>query len=300
LFNQGVHFSSGLDITFGYEEMFVATMVARGFAVVVTDYEGLGTPGMHTYLNRASEGYALIDAARAAMRLPGTSLNPHGPVAFWGFSQGGGASASAAELAPTYAPDLDVVGAWANAPPADLSALLPFADGSVAVGLMGYLLNGLMAAYPDAEPAIRGSLTPQGEDLLNRTQDQCATEMVLTFAFHHFQEYFSTDPYELVAQEPLKSLLAEQKLGRYRPSAPVFIDQNRRDPLVAWVPSHQLALDWCAKGADIEFWTNEEPPFLNKTGNNHYLTYLVDGERGLQWIADRFNGLPTTPNCADI
>jgi hypothetical protein len=300
LFNQGIHFSSGLDITFGYEEMFVATMVARGFAVVVTDYEGLGTPGVHTYLNRASEGHALIDAARAAMRLPGTSLNPHGPVAFWGFSQGGGASASAAELAPTYAPDLDVVGAWANAPPADLSAALPFADGSVAVGLMGYLLNGLIAAYPDAEPAIRGSLTPQGEDLLNRTQDQCATEMVLTFAFHHLQEYFSTDPYELVAQEPLKSLLAEQKLGRYRPSAPVFIDQNRWDPVAAWVPSHQLALDWCAKGADIEFWTNEEPPFLNKTGNNHYLTYLVDGERGLQWIADRFNGLPTTPNCGDI
>ncbi len=45
LFNQGIHFSSGLDITFGYEEMFVATMVSRGFAVVVTDYERLGTPG---------------------------------------------------------------------------------------------------------------------------------------------------------------------------------------------------------------------------------------------------------------
>lgn len=42
LFNQGIHFSSGLDVTYGYEEMFIATMVARGFAIVVTDYEGLG------------------------------------------------------------------------------------------------------------------------------------------------------------------------------------------------------------------------------------------------------------------
>ena len=50
----------------------------------------------------------------------------------------------------------------------------------------------------------------------------------------------------------------------------------------------------------MQFWTNEQPPFLNKTAFNHYLTYLVDGERGLQWIADRFNGLPTTPNCGQF
>jgi triacylglycerol lipase len=54
LFNQGIHYSTGFDITYGYEQGFAATMVARGFAVVVTDYEGLGTPGVHTYLKRAS------------------------------------------------------------------------------------------------------------------------------------------------------------------------------------------------------------------------------------------------------
>jgi hypothetical protein len=163
MFNQGIHFSSGLDIMFNYEELFVATMVARGFAVVVTDYEGLGTPGVHTYVNRVAEGQSLADAARAAMRLPGTSLDPHGPVAFWGYSQGGGAAASAAELAPSYAPDLDVVGAYAGAPPADLAELFPYADGSALVGVVGYALNGVIAAYPEAEPAIREKLTPRGE-----------------------------------------------------------------------------------------------------------------------------------------
>lgn len=93
LFNQGIHFSSGLDITFGYEEMFISTMLARGFAIVVTDYEGLGTPGVHTYTNRVAQGQTVLDAARAAKQLPNTSLDPHGPVAFWGYSQGGGASA---------------------------------------------------------------------------------------------------------------------------------------------------------------------------------------------------------------
>jgi hypothetical protein len=66
------------------------------------------------------------------------------------------------------------------------------------------------------------------------------------------------------------------------------------------VAAHQLALDWCAQGADVQFFTNEQPPFPNKLAANHGLAQLVDGERGLQWIADRFNGLATTPNCREI
>lgn len=300
LFNQGIHFSSGLDITFGYEEMFVTTMVARGFAVVVTDYEGLGTPGVHTYANRLSQGHALLDAARAAKRLPGTALDAEGPVALWGYSQGGGAAASAAELAPSYAPELIIVGAYVGAPPADLMELMPYADGSALVGVIGYALNSVIAAYPEAEPAIRSKLTVYGEDLLNKTQNQCVVETALTFAFHHLSEYFEGDMVQIVTQEPFRKLFDEQRIGRLKPSAPVFIDINRFDPLVPWTAANQMGQDWCAQGVDVEFWTNEEPPFLNKVVVNHVLTMFVDGERGMQWIADRFNGLPTTPNCGQF
>jgi Secretory lipase len=300
LFNQGIHFSSGLDIMFESEEGFIATMVARGFAIVVTDYEGLGTPGVHTYANRVAQGQAVLDAARAARRLPGTSLDPRGPVALWGYSQGGGAVASAAELAPSYAPDLHVVGTWAGAPAADIAEVLPYADGSVGVGIIGYFLNGIIAAYPETQPAIDDRLTIYGHDLLDKTQNQCANETVLTYAFHHLQEYFTEDPQQLISEEPLKALLDLQRIGRHKPNAPVFIDINRYDPLVPWTGANQLGRDWCARGADVQFWTNEQPPFLNKTTFNHYLTYLVDGERGMQWIADRFNGLPTTPNCGQF
>ena len=62
-FNQGIHYSGGWDIMVNYEEAFIATMVARGFAIFMPDYEGLGTIGvMHTYVNRLAEGQALLDA----------------------------------------------------------------------------------------------------------------------------------------------------------------------------------------------------------------------------------------------
>ena len=296
-FNQGIHWRPYLDLAFNYEELFVATMVARGFAIVMTDYDGLGTPGLHTYVSRVAEGNAMLDAARAAKRLPGTSLDPNGPIAFWGYSQGGGAAASAAELASRYAPELRVVGTYAGAPPADLKELFPYADGSALVGVVGYALNSVITAYPEHEAAIRATLTPRGADLLFKVQDQCIAETIAKFMFRHLQPYFNKDIYQLVHQEPFNGLFDEQRIGRLKPNAPALILSNRYDPLVPWTGANQLGRDWCAQGADVQFWTNEEPPFMNKLVVNHGLPMLVDGERAMQWIADRFNGLPTTPNC---
>lgn len=300
MFNQGIHYSGGWDIMVNYEEVFVATMVARGFAIVMTDYEGLGTPPMHTYVNRLAEGQAVLDAARAARHLPDTSLDPNGPVAFWGYSQGGGATASAAELASAYAPELHVVGTYAGAPPADLKELLPYADGSALVGVVGYALNGVMDAYPEAAEAIRSKLTPRGAAMLESTSRQCIGQTIIDFAFRHLQPYFTEDIWQLINEEPFNSLFELQRLGRYQPNAPVLINSNRYDPLVPWTAANQLGRDWCALGADTEFRTNEEPPFLNKLVVNHALPMLVDGEPAMQWIAARFNGLPTTPNCGEF
>ena len=300
-FNQGIHWSPYLDIAFNYEELFVATMVARGFAIVMTDYDGLGTIGpVHTYVNRLAEGFAMLDAARAAKKLPGTSLDPKGPLVFWGYSQGGGAAASAAELASTYAPELDVVGTYAGAPPADLKELFPYADGSMLVGVVGYALNSVIAAYPEHEAEIRATLTPRGEDLLDKVKDQCIAETIAKFMFRHLQPYFNAPLDQLVNAEPFSSLFDEQRIGRLKPNAPVLINSNRYDPLVPWTAANQLGRDWCAQGADVEFRTNEQPPFLNKAVINHALPMLVDGEPAMQWIADRFNGMPTTPNCGQF
>ena len=77
-------------------------------------------------------------------------------------------------------------------------------------------------------------------------------------------------------------------------------DIYRPTTVSPWTTANQLGRDWCALGADVQFHTNEEPPFLNKTGTNHILTFLVDGEPAMQWVAARFNGVPTTPNCGEF
>lgn len=76
----------------------------QGFAVAVTDYEGLGTPGPHTYTVGRAQANAVFDIVRAAQRLPDAGLGRKAPVAIVGYSQGGGTAGWAAETAGGYGP----------------------------------------------------------------------------------------------------------------------------------------------------------------------------------------------------
>ncbi|ORW58189.1 triacylglycerol lipase [Mycolicibacterium peregrinum] len=301
LFNQGIHASlqTGMDLMFNIEEGFVATLLARGFAIVVTDGIGMGVHGPMSpqFANRAAGGNALIDAARAALQLPGTSLNPHGPVAFWGSIVGGHAALAAAELASSYGPELRVVGTYAAAAPTDLAALIAPSDGNALAGATGYILRGLMASYPQLEQPIWDSLTPRGVEMLANTGRQCTLQTAQDYMFRHLQYWFKGDVDEMINADPLKSIVAAQRIGNVKPTGPVYLEHNRWDPFGPYASVEQTANDWCGMGADVTLWTNEQPPLFNKLDINTFLPMFVDGERSMSWLTDRFNAVPTTPTC---
>nr|ACL11832.1 possible lipase [Mycolicibacterium brisbanense] len=304
LFNQGIHASldTGFDLMFNVEEGFVATLLARGFAIVVTDGIGLGvhSPESPQWLNRVAAGTAMLDAARAAMKLPGTSLDPHGPVAFWGWLSGGQASLSAAELADTYAPELNVVGTYASGAPTDLTQVLAPIDGNFLAGSTGWLLRGMIASYPETEQPIMNILTPRGREMYENTGRQCLLQTGIDYAFRHYAGWFTTDIYEAAKVDPFKTLLAAQRVGNRKPTGPIYLSHNRWDSFGPYQAVVDSARDWCRSGADVTLWTNEQPPFLNKLDVNALLGAFVDGERTMSWLTDRFNGVPTTPNCDAI
>lgn len=304
LLNQGIHASlqTGFDLMMNAEEGFIATLLARGFAIVVTDGVGMGVHGTMSpqLLNRYASGTALIDAVRAAKQLPGTTLDPRGPVAFWGWLSGGQAALSAAELTDTYAPELNVVGTYAAAALTDVAQVLSPIDGNFLAGATGYLLRGIYASYPETEQPIRDLLTPRGLEMLDNTGRQCLMQTGIDYMFRHIQFWFKSDVFELASTDPFKSILAAQRIGNVKPRGPVYFTHNRWDPFNPYAAAHQTAADWCRMGADVTFWTNEQPPFLNKLDVNSLLPAFVDGERSMAWVADRFNGVPTASNCEEI
>jgi pimeloyl-ACP methyl ester carboxylesterase len=95
------------------------TLLAAGYVVVAPDYEGLGTPGVHPYLNLSSQANSAIAAVKAAKDHYGTQLN--GAWMSIGQSQGGHASLGTAEFANT---DTSYKGAVAAAPASSLGRII--------------------------------------------------------------------------------------------------------------------------------------------------------------------------------
>ena len=91
--------------------------IKAGFAVVRTDYDGLGTPGVHQYLVGTSEGRSVLDAVLAARAFNG-KLSKRYMIA--GHSQGGHAALFAAAAAPKYLHGLKLRGTVAFAPASHL------------------------------------------------------------------------------------------------------------------------------------------------------------------------------------
>jgi hypothetical protein len=103
------------------EQRFLNDWVAAGYAVAQTDYEGEGTPGLHPYFANVAGAHDAIDIVRAARA---TDPNIANRWIVMGHSEGGTVTLFAAAIAPTWAPDLNLLGAVSYAPASDLTDVL--------------------------------------------------------------------------------------------------------------------------------------------------------------------------------
>jgi pimeloyl-ACP methyl ester carboxylesterase len=88
--------------------------LSQGYAVVASDYQGLGTAGGHPYLATRPAAFSTLDAIRAVQK---GSFGLSEKVVIIGQSQGGGAAFATAGYASVYAPELDVRGTVATGTP---------------------------------------------------------------------------------------------------------------------------------------------------------------------------------------
>ncbi len=124
---------------------------ARGTIGVAPDYPGLGTPGLHPYLDARSEGTSVLDAIRAAARLARVQAVPHdGRSAIVGMSQGGHAAIAAASIRAGYAPELDVRAIGAAAPASGFAE--HWRSGATVAGAHVPLHALLVYTFADAAP----------------------------------------------------------------------------------------------------------------------------------------------------
>lgn len=269
---------SGSSVSVDYERPHVRRIVREGYRVVVTDYIGMGTRGLHTYLNRVDQGHAVIDAARA-VAAPGEK------VFFYGYSQGGGAAAAAGELQPEYAPELNLVGVFAGAPPADPITVLEQGDPKSLEGVASFVIASYAYSYPEFRDAIADHAGPAAFRYLAAVGGSCLAETTLSSA--PITQFSGKTMAQIVAKdERIRSVLAHNRLGNVPVRAPILIVHSPQDNLVPYGQGKKLADDYRALGSPVTFRSIEVPESSSNIG--HVVPAITHNEEVIAWMNERF------------
>ncbi len=159
-----------------YTHKLLQSWLKHGYAVVATDYEGLGTPGEHPFLVGVSAGRSVLDMALAARK-----LNPDlgKALVISGHSQGGHAALWAASLAPKWAPSESLKGTLAFAPAnhiGEQASLLPALTAPSGLsGLAAMIVAGANIGRPDL--GIPALLSDQAAALFPQIDTKCLPEL---------------------------------------------------------------------------------------------------------------------------
>ena len=209
---------------------YLSAWLNAGYAVVSTDYEGLGTPGPHQYLNGRSEAIGTIDSVRAARQLR------FGLGRKWlaaGQSQGAQGVLFTGPIAPRYAPELDLRGVIGTAPISQwrmtLEAVQPFVPEGPANPFVLPILAGIKATHPRYD--LDDVLTPFGRRLMTELETtDCFTQHAIKIAGHRAHEVYDVSPAE--AEEMLRLLDEDSEPPITRHRRPIFLAQGLADTVV--------------------------------------------------------------------
>lgn len=249
--------SYGFDPYIGIEGL--RLLLDRGYAVVATDYIGMGTDGPDSYLVGASGGNAVLDAVRAARTVHAARAGAR--TILWGHSQGGQAVLFAAERAAEYAPELDIAAVAAAAPAANLLDLMSaHLDDISGVTIGSYAFTAFAEVYADDGARLSDILTPDAERIVPRMNELCLLshlEELHAIGGPLVGDFTRSDP---TTTAPWASLLAQNSAGSAKFDAPLFLAQGLEDELVIPHDTEAFAAHEASLGIDV---TYETIPFAD-------------------------------------
>ena len=269
------------------------SLARNGWGMVATDYIGQGTEGAFPYLIGQGEGRSVLDAVRAAHQLEHLDLSPE--TVIWGHSQGGHAALWAGQLAPTYAPDVDVVGIAALSAASDplaLAELVTAHPGALGASLgISFVLAAYSRTYPDVS---LDDVTPAARTLVEEAAARCTSEpgtlvTVLTgVAVSRDVPILRADPATGAVGRRLRENVP---LGPW--AAPLFLGQGTADEVIAVRLQDDYVARLCAAGRPLRYTTY--------AGRDHMGVLAPDSPLNAdleQWTEDRLAGLPQANTCS--
>ena len=234
----------------------------------------------------------MLDAIRAARSIPGAAAGSR--FAVWGESQGGHASLWTGQIARAYAPELQLVGVAAAAPPTDLVQNVRMTPNRTVGAMLTAFIGYSWSNHYDAPLSTLGG--PQTQGIITRLARNNCVEPGSRPRLR-----------AMVGILTLQDRLKNKDLGTIQPWArlaransptttpfgvPLLIAQNPKDELVAPRVTFAHAKALCRSGARLRY--------VSITGEGHATSAKDSASETLAWIADRFAGRPAPSDCGSI
>ena len=269
-----------------FEMLLVAAAIAEGWAVSVPDHEGVngswGTP--------YEPGYRVLDGLRAALSSEQLALSSEAPIGLWGYSGGGLASAWAAEMSGSYAPELNIVGAVLGSPVGDLGRTFRKLNGTFAAALPALVVAALADVYPGLQRIIAEHTSEYGRDLLDRLHHMTTVEAIVRFWRTDMGDLLDQPLEQILSTPEVQHVFDDIKLGAAVPTPPVLIIQAVHDEIISVDGIDELADTYSSGGAHV---TYHRDMF-----SEHLLLHPMSAPMALRWLSDRFAGRPLGANLA--
>jgi triacylglycerol lipase len=264
------------------EFLLVAAALAEGWAVSVPDHEGChgmwGAP--------IEPGYRILDGMRAALQCERLRLSSSAPVSLWGYSGGGLASAWAAELCDSYAPELNLVGAVLGSPVGEPRSVARRLNRSFFAGLAALMIAALTDVFPEAQRVVDEHATGAGKALLDELHTMTTAEAVWRLRNTDIGSYVDMSADELWDLPDVRHIFDATKLGKSIPRPPILIVQAVHDRIISVDDIDALAATYTGGGAAV---TYHRDRFCD-----HLLLHPLSAPMTLRWLRDRFAGRPVS------
>jgi pimeloyl-ACP methyl ester carboxylesterase len=276
-----------------YLTPYLDQFLAADDVIVATDYEGLGAGGIHPYLVGASAAMNSLDAVRAAAKLPGLRLSPD--VVVIGHSQGGQAALFTGEIAPSYSPDLRLLGVVAIAPATNISAAITAADyltsrGGISdnQGDLDYVAMALWAwTHTYRALTVTSVFTPVGASDMKAADSGCLPQIAASLLRARARQLFRSGAVNSPAVQHDATL---NNPGQVHTAAPILVVQGTDDPIVPYALTEFFVRSQaCAVGDRVSL--------TLYPGAGHGGVIPPARHEILSYVADRFAGRAAPSGC---
>lgn len=277
------------------ENFIIQTYLAKGYIVNAPDYEG---PNGAFTAGRSS-GTGVLDSIRAVKNYGDKiDLLQNSSIIAIGYSGGAIATAWAASLQASYAPDLNEnMKAWAaGGTPANLTSVAEKIDGTESVGFFFSSIDGLSTASSygkSLRPVLHQIVTPFGVEALHYAKTHCISDVLTQYANETLQSYkYFTIQNPFLHDPTIASVVKKQTIGirpNLRPKQPVLLVHAKHDEIIPYQDGVELAKRWCMQGSQVRFVTLEH--------GDHAEGEVYSIKIMHQFVDDIFNGKNSSKGC---